>query len=159
MAREGAPVPDSKVAGLRTLRVRGVRVLAVVDNEPGTLRAMATSEIGGEILFLHADTISSSQRRHDDAIVRGRDYRLRELVPERRLPDRVEFVWHGVNDTVNLGRFLAARFGGPRSTFGAIRSGASCCATTGSTRPHGVETSPPCRPRPRWSGWPHRDAR
>jgi len=108
MAREAAPVPDSKVAGLRTLQARGMRVLAVVDNEPENLRAMATSDIGGEILFLHADTISSSQRRHDDAVVRGRDYRLRELVPERRLPDRVQFVWHGVNDTVNLGRFLAA---------------------------------------------------
>ena len=108
MAKEGEPIPDSKVAGLSTLRDRGMRVLAVVDNEPENLRAMAASDTEGAILFLHADTISSSQRRHDDDVVRGRDYRLRELVPERRLPDRVEFVWHGVNDTVNLRRFLAA---------------------------------------------------
>ena len=38
----------------------------------------------------------------------GRSYRLRELVPDRELPSRVEFVWHGVNDASNLDRFLGS---------------------------------------------------
>ncbi len=31
--------------------------------------------------------------------------RLRSLAPERDLPDRVEFVWHGINDEENLRRY------------------------------------------------------
>jgi hypothetical protein len=101
-------IPRSKVRNLQELRRRGLRIVAVVDNEPENLRAMAAWDTDRAVLFLHADTISSSQRRHDDDVVHGRDYRLRELVPARRFPDRVEFVWHGVNDSVNVGRFLAS---------------------------------------------------
>jgi hypothetical protein len=159
MAQQGVPVPDGKVAGLGTLRDRGMRVLAVVDNEPENLRAMASSDTERQILFLHADTISSSQRRHDDDAVCGRDYRLRELVPERRLPERVEFVWHGVNDTVNLGRFLSAEVRWAEIDVRLDPFGRLVLRHDGSTRPPGAGTSPPCRPRPRWNGWPHRGAR
>jgi phosphoglycolate phosphatase-like HAD superfamily hydrolase len=101
-------VPSSKVAAIDELRRRGQRVVAVIDNEPENLRAMAAADPAGEILFLHADTIFNSQRLHQDRLVAGRDYRLRELVPERSFLSRVEFVWHGVNDAVNLDRFLSS---------------------------------------------------
>jgi hypothetical protein len=80
--------------------------VAAVDNEPENLLAMAAADPAGEILFLHADTIFTSQR--DGRVIAGREYHLRELVPERALPARVSFVWHGVNDELNLGRFLAS---------------------------------------------------
>jgi hypothetical protein len=41
-------------------------------------------------------------------MVAGRSYRLSDLVPERAFAGRVEFVWHGVNDQVNLDRFLGS---------------------------------------------------
>lgn len=107
-ADEGGDIPSRKVAAIDELRRRGLRVVAVVDNEPENLRAMAASDPTGEILFLHADTIFRSQRLHQDRSIAGRSYRLRELVPERGFPGRVEFVWHGVNDEVNLGRFLGS---------------------------------------------------
>ena len=101
-------VPSCKVAAIDELERRGLRVVAVVDNEPENLRAMAATDPTGEILFLHADTIFRSQRLHQDRLVAGRSYRLRELVPERAFSGRVEFVWHGVNDEVNLDRFLGS---------------------------------------------------
>jgi hypothetical protein len=105
---EGDDVPTRKVAAVDELGRLGLRVIAVVDNEPENLRAMATNDPTGEILFLHADTIFKSQRLHQDRLVAGRTYRLRELVPERAFSGRVEFVWHGVNDDVNLDRFLGS---------------------------------------------------
>jgi hypothetical protein len=107
-ADEGGDVPSRKVAALDEIESRGLRVVAVVDNEPDNLRAMAATDPAGEILFLHADTIFRSQRIHQDRLVAGRSYRLRELVPERSFPGRVEFVWHGVNDEMNLDRFLGS---------------------------------------------------
>ena len=102
----GADVPSSKVDAMEELEHRGLRVAAVVDNEPENLRAMAANDPDGEILFLHADTIFRSQRDHQDRMVTGHRYRLEELVPERELSGRVGFVWHGVNDQLNLDRFL-----------------------------------------------------
>ena len=101
-------VPSNKVAAIRELHRRGLRVVAVVDNEPENLRAMALADEHEEILFLHAETIFRSQRLLQDRVVAGQRYRLRDLVPDRQLPSRVEFVWHGVNDPSNLERFLAS---------------------------------------------------
>jgi phosphoglycolate phosphatase-like HAD superfamily hydrolase len=108
---EGADVPRAKVAALDELARRGTRVVAVVDNEPENLRAMAEACGDDEVLFLHADTIFTSQRSPHDRVVAGRDYRLRDLVPPRSMLDRVTFVWHGVNDGVNLARYLASEIG------------------------------------------------
>lgn len=101
-------VPSSKVAAIGELRCRGLRVVAVVDNEPENLRAMARADAHEEILFLHAETIFKSQRLLQDRVVGGQRYRLRNLVRDRELPSRVEFVWHGVNDGSNLERFLGS---------------------------------------------------
>lgn len=111
MAGAGIEVPLAKVVALEQIAGHGLRVVAVVDNEPENLRAMAARMPPDEVLFLHADTISTSQRAPDDRLVAGRDYRLRELVPPRSVPDRVTFVWHGVNDELNLERFIASDIG------------------------------------------------
>jgi hypothetical protein len=107
-ADEDGDVPSHKVTAIDELERRGLRVTAVVDNEPENLRAMAANDPTGEILFLHAETIFKSQRLHQDRLVAGRSYRLAELVPDRAFSSRVEFVWHGVNDEVNLERFLSS---------------------------------------------------
>jgi hypothetical protein len=111
-AEPDADVPGHKAATIRELRRRGLRVVAVVDNEPENLRTVAAADPSNEILLLHADTIFTSQRLHHDRLdgrlVAGRSYGLRELVPEASLTGRVEFVWHGVNEELNLERFLSS---------------------------------------------------
>ncbi len=105
-AEVGVDVPQAKIDAIEQLRNRGFRVVAVIDNEPENLLAMAAADRDESLLLLHADTIFESQRAHHERVVTGNAYRLRELVPERSFPERVEFVWHGVNDEVNLRRFL-----------------------------------------------------
>ncbi len=104
----GRRVADSKVACLRQLQERGLRVVAVVDNEPAIIQAMAMADQTHEILFLHADTIFESQRVVTPRTVRGTTYDLAGLVSEEELRRRVQFVWHGVNDEANLRQFLAS---------------------------------------------------
>ncbi len=102
-------VAQAKVAGIRYFQERGYRVFAYVDNEPENLAAVAEYDRGGEILLLHADTLFESRRdRLPARSVTGHTYELVELIPERRLPRRVQFVWHGINDHANLRQFLAA---------------------------------------------------
>jgi hypothetical protein len=101
-------VLESKVEGLNALRNRGHRIVAVIDNEPANIRAMAESDDSGEILFLHADTIFESQRESTPRTVTGKKYGLAGLVSEEDLRERVEFIWHGVNDEANLRQFLAS---------------------------------------------------
>jgi hypothetical protein len=99
---------ESKVEGLEDLRSRGHRIVAVIDNEPANIRAMAEADTSGEVLFLHADTIFDSQREATPRTVAGKSYALSGLVSEEDLRDRVEFIWHGVNDEANLRQFLAS---------------------------------------------------
>jgi hypothetical protein len=101
-------VADSKVSGIRKLQTQGMRIFAVVDNEPANIRAMAEADDSGEILFLHADTIFESQREVTPRTVSGSAYDLAGLVSERELATRVELVWHGVNDEPNLRQFLSS---------------------------------------------------
>jgi hypothetical protein len=104
----GQRVIDSKGACVRQLQARGLRVVAVVDNEPEIIQAMAMADQTHEILFLHADTIFESQRVVTPRTVRGTTYDLAGLVSEEELRRRVQFVWHGVNDEANLRQFLAS---------------------------------------------------
>jgi phosphoglycolate phosphatase-like HAD superfamily hydrolase len=101
-------VPGHKVAGLERFRTAGYRVVAVVDNEPEIIEAMAAADATHEILFLHAQTLYRSRRPPIPRTVAGRDYELRSLVGEGDLPRHVQLVWHGVNDSVNLRQFLAS---------------------------------------------------
>jgi hypothetical protein len=104
----GQRVAESKVACIRALQQRGLMVVAVVDNEPANIQAMAEADETHEILFLHAETIFASQRVVTPRTVHGTTYGLAELVSEEALRRRVEFIWHGVNDEANLRQFLAS---------------------------------------------------
>ena len=101
-------VEESKADGIRRLRMGGLRVVAVVDNEPANLAAMADADETHEVLFLHADTIFESQRDDRTPRVAGNRYALAGLVRESDLRGRVEFVWHGVNEEANLRHFLSS---------------------------------------------------
>lgn len=104
----GEQVPSAKVEGLRTLQARGLRVIAIVDNEPSNLAAMTEADDSQEMLFLHADTIFESQRGNHERAITGAAYGLAGLVREADLRGRVEFIWHGVNDEANLRQFLSS---------------------------------------------------
>lgn len=102
-------VENAKVAGVRHFQREGYRIFAMVDNEPDNLRAISEIDPQQEILLLHADTIFESKRvRMPRRTVRGKIYDLTELIPEKALPERIQFVWHGVNDRANLRQFLAS---------------------------------------------------
>jgi hypothetical protein len=98
----------AKVEGLRRLRRSGYRIVAVVDNEPGMIRAMAEAEATEEVLFLHADTIFASRREPIPRMVSGSTYGLTGLVDGSELGRRVSLVWHGVNDEHNLSQLIAS---------------------------------------------------
>ena len=106
MRSDASAVPAAKSAALDEIVARGLRIVAVVDNEPENLAAMAGSHGGRDILFLHADTIFESQRSEGLGVVTGTAYELGGLISEDRLREHVELVWHGVNDAENLRQFL-----------------------------------------------------
>lgn len=103
-------VSELKVAGLQHFREAGYHVFAVIDNEPANLKALASADSNKELLLLHADTIFETKRtRLPRGAVRGKDYRLSELIPdETALPSNIQLAWHGVNETANLRQFLAS---------------------------------------------------
>lgn len=101
-------VAAAKVAGLESFRAAGYRVLAVVDNEPEVIEAMAAADTTGDVLFLHARTLYESQRPVSPRSVGGDRYDLRPLVAGRDLPRHVQIVWHGVDDAAHLRQFLAS---------------------------------------------------
>ena len=101
-----ARIAERKAEVLHELRGRGYRVFAVVDNEPFNIETMAHADEPGEILFLHADTLFLSPMRDTPRTVRGRDYDITRLFGHAGLPDRVQFVWHGVHDAGSLDAFL-----------------------------------------------------
>jgi phosphoglycolate phosphatase-like HAD superfamily hydrolase len=104
-------VAPAKIEGLRRMQDAGYRVVAVVDNEPALIRAMAEADETSEILFLHADTIFASRREPTPRTVSGSTYGLTGLVEEAELGRRVTLAWHGVNDDHNLQQFLASEIG------------------------------------------------
>lgn len=104
----GDGVAAAKVDGLRAFAAAGYRVVAVVDNEPAILAALAAADETGEVLFLHAQTLYESRRVASPRTVAGDDYDLRSLIAEPDLPQHAQLVWHGVNDSVNLRQFLAS---------------------------------------------------
>jgi hypothetical protein len=102
-------VAETKVAALTAFRAAGYRVFAVIDNEPGNIRAMVEADSAGEILFLHACTLYESSRTPTPRTVSGEAYDITALVSEREIPQQLQMVWHGVNDECNLRQFLASR--------------------------------------------------
>ena len=102
-------VGNAKVAGVYYFQKAGYRVFAFIDNEPDNLKAVSKINPKQEILLLHANTIFESRRTSlPSHTVKGKTYDLTELIPEKALPRHIQFVWHGVNDEVNLRQFLAS---------------------------------------------------
>ncbi|NIR00948.1 MAG: hypothetical protein GTN78_12235 [Gemmatimonadales bacterium] len=102
-------VQNSKARGVEHFRKAGFRVIAMVDNEPDNLTAVAEVDPEGEILLLHADTIFETKRSKLPAgAAKGRLYDITELIPEKALPQHIQFVWHGLNDEANIRQFLAS---------------------------------------------------
>jgi hypothetical protein len=101
-------VAAAKIECLHHLRRSGYRIVAVVDNEPAIIRAMAETDDKREILFLHADTIFRSRREPTPRMVSGSTYGLAKVVDEVELGRRVTLVWHGVNDAHNLRQFRSS---------------------------------------------------
>jgi len=102
-------VENSKVDGVRYFQKIGYRIFAFVDNEPDNLKAVSNIDPDQEILLLHANTIFESKRtRLPSRTVKGKTYDITELIPEKELPQHIQFVWHGINDEVNLRQFLAS---------------------------------------------------
>jgi hypothetical protein len=99
-------VPAAKIRSLEDLRRRGLRVIAVVDNEPANLEAMRGVDPEDEILFLHAETIYESTPT--TPLVGGSLYDLTDLVHPDDLPEHVHLVWHAVNDLGQLDAFLSS---------------------------------------------------
>jgi phosphoglycolate phosphatase-like HAD superfamily hydrolase len=108
MRSDRASVAEAKVAALDAICARGLRPVAVIDNEPENLAAMIASRRHDDILFLHADTMFESQRRDSHRVVGGTAYELGGLISEDCLRDHVELVWHGVNDEENLRQLLGS---------------------------------------------------
>lgn len=102
-------VENSKVAGVFHFQKTGYRIFALVDNEPDNLKAVSKIDPNQEILLLHVNTIFESKRtRLPSRMVKGKTYDLTELIPEKELPQHIQFVWHGINEEVNLRQFLAS---------------------------------------------------
>jgi hypothetical protein len=103
-------VPNVKIAGVFHFQKCGYRVLAMLDNEPDNLNSISKADPEGEILLLHANTIFESKRKRlPEGTVKGKVYDITELIEEKKLPQHIQFVWHGVNDEANLKQFLGSK--------------------------------------------------
>ncbi len=105
----GVKVKESKVAGVLHFQNAGYIIFAFIENEPENLETISRIDVQKNILLLHANTMFKSKRRKlPDRAVSGKVYDITELIQERILPQRMQFVWHGVNDTANLRQFFAS---------------------------------------------------
>ncbi len=74
-------LPEAKVEGLRHFRSIGYRPIAMIDNEPENLEAIARHEAGRNMLLLHADTIFRSRPMFPSRkIIRGDSYNVDEFM-------------------------------------------------------------------------------
>lgn len=102
-------VNHSKAEGIRHFQNSGYRIVGYIDNEPENLKAVSEQYPDSEILLLHANTIFESKRKKlPSNSISGKKYDITELIHEKTLPRHVQFVWHGVNDEVNLRQFASS---------------------------------------------------
>jgi hypothetical protein len=101
-------IAQGKADGIELLRAAGYRVIAMVDNEPANLQAVAMVDQAEEILLLHADTVFVSHRETSPRrTISGTDYEVSQLMDDR-LPRHIQFVWQALSDRDRLERFLAS---------------------------------------------------
>ena len=103
-----ADIARGKAGAILCLRAAGYRVIAMVDNEPANLRAVAEIDGAEDILLLHADTTFLSQRSTaPQRTVSGTAYRVADLMDER-LPRHIQLVWRDLGTGEQLERFLSS---------------------------------------------------
>lgn len=105
-------IAAAKCAAISEYRRSGYRIVAMVDNEPANLAAIADSPDYDGFLLLHADTLFESQRTLlPNTTLTGKHYRLAELITADQLhtqpmPRHVEFVFQGIEETRVRDQFL-----------------------------------------------------
>ncbi|MBD3375087.1 HAD hydrolase-like protein [candidate division KSB1 bacterium] len=73
-------VSDGKIEGIRYFKILGYQIVAMLDNEPVNLRAIADMDPHKEILLMHADTLYESDTLLLPAnAVRGQRYDIKKL--------------------------------------------------------------------------------
>ena len=105
-------VAAAKCAAISEYRRSGYRIVAMIDNEPANLAAIANSPDYDDFLLLHADTLFESQRSLlPNTSLTGNNYRLAELITAdqihtQQMPGHVEFVFQGVEEQNIRNQFL-----------------------------------------------------
>jgi len=103
----GEGVERSKFKGVKYFKDQGYHVFAVIDNEPENLAAISEIYNNKEVLLMHADTIFKSKRTsRSSGWLDGKNYDVKEFMLKEKLPEHIQFVWHGVNDRETLKQFL-----------------------------------------------------
>ena len=100
-------VGQGKIEGIEYFRKKGFRILAVVDNEPSNLGAIAKNPANRGILLLHADTLFETKRSAVlTASVSGKSYDMEAFVNLSQLPQHIQFVWQGMDSRNRIREFL-----------------------------------------------------
>ena len=105
-------IAAAKSLAISEYRRSGYRIVAMIDNEPANLAAIANSPGYDGFLLLHADTLFESQRSLlPNTSLTGSNYRLAEMidadqVTTEQLPGHVEFVFQGLEQVSAANQFL-----------------------------------------------------
>lgn len=107
-----AAIAAAKCVAISEFRRRGYRIVAMIDNEPANLAAIANSADYDGFPLLHADTLFESQRSLlPETSLTGSHYRLAELISAEQIntsqmPGHVEFVLQGLEQETLRNQFL-----------------------------------------------------
>jgi hypothetical protein len=106
----GLSCAESKIEGLLRFKDLGYRIIAVIDNEKDNLKAISETNLSTDMLLLHADAFFDSSARNSFE-KKNNLFDLTDLIPEHKVPEQIEFVWHGVDDEETLRKFLVSSVG------------------------------------------------
>jgi hypothetical protein len=98
----------SKLEGLRAFTRAGYRPVAVIDQDPAVICAIAEADERGELLLLQSSPTLEPPGVSGARFISGWKFGLNAFVGKDDLPPQVQLVWHGVNDKDNLAEFLAS---------------------------------------------------
>ncbi len=97
------------VQSVQQLQKRGYRVVAVIDGDQESLKAVSEIDFAGEILLLSwKSSPGTGLRTGFPMFLSGKAFDLVDLINEEALPRHIQYVWHGINNQANLQQFLGA---------------------------------------------------